>query len=422
MGKAVFFNLPGAVGHINPSLGIVAELISRGEEVIYYADEKSRQKIEALGATFRGYQPFFEYDHPTEIASDLVALGSKLFELTESCVLGLLQQMQEDKPDYIIYDTCAPWGQLLAMRLNVPGVRFVTHVLVTPTVLKSVKHWFSFKLFRMVGKSTRLSSVISIIPEIIGARRRIADIVTGLGMEYPGIFPLLKQLLDDKEQLTIAVTSPLYQPEAEKLGDNVKFVGASVPEKRDNDSLDIHRQPGQPLIYVSLGSVHNMCTDFYVNCIRAFGDRPYQVIMSIGDRTDIKQLGPIPENFTVKARVPQLDVLQTADAFVSHGGMNSINESLYYNVPLVMVPQQVEQAFSALRISRLGAGVMLMPNMATPERLRQSVDEILSKPDYRESSKELGASLKIGGYQRAADEILYHMYGGNSTTSATKVA
>jgi UDP:flavonoid glycosyltransferase YjiC (YdhE family) len=55
MAKYVFFNFP-AYGHVNPTLAIAAELIARGEEVVYYLPERFRQTIEATGATFHPYQ------------------------------------------------------------------------------------------------------------------------------------------------------------------------------------------------------------------------------------------------------------------------------------------------------------------------------------------------------------------------------
>ena len=38
-------------------------------------------------------------------------------------------------------------------------------------------------------------------------------------------------------------------------------------------------------------------------------------------------LGPAPANFIVHSNAPQIEVLRRATAFVSHGGMNSVNEA-----------------------------------------------------------------------------------------------
>ena len=79
------------------------------------------------------------------------------------------------------------------------------------------------------------------------------------------------------------------------------------------------------------------------NCIKAFANTEHQVIMSIGNLVDVKELGELPENISVHTFVDQIAVLNQADVFLSHCGMNSVSESLYYEVPLVMLPQTNEQ-------------------------------------------------------------------------------
>ena len=54
MGTGVFFNLP-IHGHINPALPVVAELVKRGERILYFSTEEFRGKIESAGAEFVSY-------------------------------------------------------------------------------------------------------------------------------------------------------------------------------------------------------------------------------------------------------------------------------------------------------------------------------------------------------------------------------
>ena len=90
MTTAVVFNLPGAAGHINPSVGLVSELLARGERVIYYAGEDSRQQFEALGATFRTYSPFFEYQHSAATAKNLGTAAFMMIDHAECALTGLV--------------------------------------------------------------------------------------------------------------------------------------------------------------------------------------------------------------------------------------------------------------------------------------------------------------------------------------------
>src|SRR4051794_18925568 len=75
--------------------------------------------------------------------------------------------------------------------------------------------------------------------------------------------------------------------------------------------------------------------------------------------------------------------IKHTDVFVTHGGMNSVMEAIYYGVPMVVVPQQPEQAMTATRVAELGLGVALEPEQVTTGALRDAVATISGEPDYR---------------------------------------
>lgn len=52
MARVLFINA-GSEGHINPTIGVVQELISRGEEVVYFTIEAFRERMEETGAIVR---------------------------------------------------------------------------------------------------------------------------------------------------------------------------------------------------------------------------------------------------------------------------------------------------------------------------------------------------------------------------------
>jgi len=118
-------------------------------------------------------------------------------------------------------------------------------------------------------------------------------------------------------------------------------------------------------------------------------------------------LGQAPQNFSVQAYVPQLDVLQRASVFVTHGGMNSVSESLYYGVPLLVVPQMSEQEVVGRRVEELGAGLYLAKAKVTAATLRESVEQVLAEERFAEQAAVVRASfLAAGGVTRAADAIM----------------
>ena len=104
-----------------------------------------------------------------------------------------------------------------------------------------------------------------------------------------------------------------------------------------------------------MGTVFNEQPALYEKCFEAFKDVDATVVLVVGKKINISQFENI-ENFKLYNYVPQLEVLQHADVFVTHGGMNSSSEALYYGVPLVVIPVTGDQPFVAKRLTEVGAG------------------------------------------------------------------
>ena len=85
--------------------------------------------------------------------------------------------------------------------------------------------------------------------------------------------------------------------------------------------------------------------------------------------------------------------------------MNSVNESLYYQVPLVMYPQTSEQGGVATRVSMLGAGIHLQKN--SPSLIYEAIKQVLENPTYRENATKISEGFKkCTAAKGAADKIL----------------
>ena len=95
--------------------------------------------------------------------------------------------------------------------------------------------------------------------------------------------------------------------------------------------------------------------------------------MSIGEKAQISDLGEIPKNFIVKNYVPQTEVLKYTKLFITHGGMNSTHEGLYYGIPLIVIPQSADQPIIAGQVANIGAGIKLQMQSLTANQLRESV-------------------------------------------------
>ena len=212
---------------------------------------------------------------------------------------------------------------------------------------------------------------------------------------YP-VEKLTDLLQNDNETSTIVYTSKEFQPMAETFSDQYAFVGPSVPAV-----TAAQREKKRPLVYISLGTVMNRNPAFYRNCFAALGDMDVDVVLSTGG--DVKWNAPA--NFTVEKRVDQLAVLAEADAFLTHCGMNSANEAIWFGVPTILFPQQSEEAAVAARMEELNLGVRLKRD--TPEAIRTAVQQVLADGQYRKNTQQIAQSFRVsGGAKRAAAYIL----------------
>lgn len=386
MSKIVFFCIP-AHGHTNPTLGVVRELIERGHEVLFYSYNSFKEKIEATGAKFVACDDFDAQQHIAP--KDAVRLGKDLAFSTRLLVDTTLalddmvcKEMERLQPDCIVADSMAVWGKAVAFKLGIPFVSSTTTFAFNQHSAKIMKQSLG-DLFGMIFSMGKISKDI----------KRLQD------KGYP-IKSVLDIIQNDDKTDTVVYTSPQFQPCADTFTDKYAFVGPSV--RPVTEQIEKKKEV---LIYISMGTVVNDVAGFYKKCIKAFEDTDYQVIMSIGNLVDEKELGEIPENISVHPFVDQIAVLDKADVFLSHCGMNSVNESLYYEVPLVMYPQTNEQGGVANRVTQVGAGILL--EKTTPSSIRNAVEKVLSDDSYRKNAAVISDGFKkCSGAKGAADKIL----------------
>lgn len=393
MAKAVFLGLP-LHGHTNPTLPLVRELARNGEEVVYYSADAFAAGIEATGARYRPYRNAFLRD--IRDLPDRVHELSWLLMRTASEVLEEeLDELRAERPDYILRDSLASWGQWAAELLDVPLVTSISTFAVNRSVL-------AFSVSRGVRpKSARL--LLAKLQNVTRALQLRGRMRRRYGVRGPG----LGELVFGQSQLNVVYTSRLFQPCEETFDARYHFIGPAIAERSEPGDFPWEEVRNPVVVYVSLGTLFNADAAFYRSCFEAFASEDFQVILSVGGSVSIEDLGPAPANFVVRARVPQLEVLKRAAAFVTHGGMNSVSESLYQGVPVVVVPQMGEQELVGRRVEQLGAGLYRSKSDATPQNLRRSVRQLLTDDRFRRETAKVRLSfLAASGVEQGAAAII----------------
>ncbi|WP_010502563.1 macrolide family glycosyltransferase [Paenibacillus elgii] len=389
MARVLFIN-GGSEGHINPTLGVVQELIRRGEEVVYFIMDQFRDRVEPTGAeviTFDGGK-FVE----AFLAGGRSPWGrvGGLLRTADIVIPSVLEQTKGERFDYIIHDSMFGCGHLLAQILDVPAINSCTSFAVQQNSFDIMQDHLS--LHFPVDVNERAQQEFQELVRSVQAKYKVQ-----LGSAY--------EVFCNPAPLTIVYTSKHFQPGGESFDETYKFVGPSVVPRSD-DHFDFSHVDTDRLIYISLGTVFNQALDFYKLCLAAFAETEYTVILSVGRQTTIAELGDIPANFIVRNYVPQLEVLQRAKLFITHGGMNSTSEGLYYGVPLIVLPQSADQPMIARRVAEIGAGLHLSQEGLTAGDLREAAERVLKDASIRKVCAEIGDSFRTaGGYRRAVEEI-----------------
>ena len=392
MAKLLFINGP-AEGHINPTLAVVQELVRRGEEVVYFTTENFRERLESIGAVVKTYDgdKFFQAFRGGG-GEHLLYKISGLLRTADIVIPSVLEQTKNERFDYIIHDSMFGCGQLLSQIMSLPAICSTTSFIQSRVQFTELLSTFANRFLPQVQKEAEI---------------QFQEMQASIKQTYEVEVPSPYDVFWNPAPMTIVYTTKLFQPNADSFDESYKFVGPSISKRFTREPFNFSGIQEEKLIYISLGTVSsNNAQDFYHVCFDALGSTEYSVIMSIGKQTKIETLGPIPSNFIVKAYIPQIDLLQRTKLFITHGGMNSTSEALYYGVPLIVIPTGKDQPAIARRVSELGAGIQLSMDGLTSTQIREAVSTVFSNESYRLKAVEIAQSFQAAsGHKQAVDEI-----------------
>lgn len=91
---------------------------------------------------------------------------------------------------------------------------------------------------------------------------------------------------------------------------------------------------GRRIVYASMGSLQPGNATWYRRMIDGIGREPdLALVLGLGGRGSVGDLGVLPANVLALDYAPQLDVLRHAAVAVHHGGIGTINECVHHRVP-----------------------------------------------------------------------------------------
>lgn len=385
MSTISFVNI-GLHGHVNPTLPVVAELAGRGHTVTYHADAGFESQIVAAGAVVRAYPPEGAgHEGPPQPITFMDQVASRAVHVLPR----LLEDLERERPDLVVHDAACLWGPIVAQRLGVPAASMFTTFaynsrVPSPTAASGALWAAALSHPLHVGRYVRSRWVL---------RRRFGA---------RGLSPT--DVLNARQRLNLVFTSRAVHPAAESFDDSYRFVGPCIGARPPDTTFPLHALR-DPVVFASLGTIFNTDAELLRRFTHALAPLAGDLVIATG-RTDPAALGPLPDNVVARRFVPQPDVLRRASLFVSHGGVNSMNEALYYGVPMVVVPQGADQPMVGRRVAELGAGLAITERPVASASLRAAARRVLTETAFAAAASRLRcAQHDAGGVPRAAGEI-----------------
>ncbi|MGG7178463.1 nucleotide disphospho-sugar-binding domain-containing protein [Clostridium paraputrificum] len=283
----------------------------------------------------------------------------------KSCLLytsALIDTVKEINPDIILRDSCSLYGKFIGDSLSIPVIGYITNLVYTSNLIKTdiIKH-FSNVLGLNLSNFSK--------DEVMDTYNSFENSVLDLCKKYkiPKITPLFT--LDPNENFNIIFASQLLQPKLLNSSDiEYKISKPAIFSYMDKELVP---EKKEKLIYVSTGSILTPPISFLNSIICAFKNSQYRVVISFPLAEDSRLTYNLPNNITIKKFVAQNEILEKACLFITHGGYNSLCESIYHLVPMLVYPLSNDQHLNASLIDNLQIGMDLRKYDLTPKTIKE---------------------------------------------------
>jgi MGT family glycosyltransferase len=146
------------------------------------------------------------------------------------------------------------------------------------------------------------------------------------------------------------------------------------------------------LIYLSLGSLASADVALMQGLVDKLAATDHRVIVSKGPQHDHIRLA---DNMVGSEFLPQTSILPQVDLVITHGGNNTVTESLYFGKPMVALPVFWDQYDNAQRVHETGFGIRLDTYGHAPEELTGAIDRLLG--DRTLGERLAAASRRLRG-------------------------
>jgi zeaxanthin glucosyltransferase len=401
------FICPTVPGHLNPMTALARHLQARNHEVVFlYSSSANGLPYVAgdEGDGLNGSRPEMSKLEGDSAIAFYCGLAAKKTEM----IFNSLPKMAETTGiEALILDPIQFFVELAAMKLQIPYITVETALYLdyfgyTPVGIYDWPHETTPEALARnqegIVKCARLT-----YNEGIKAYAKAAGLRTDL--DHPA-WVFSDRAIITQVPKAFDFENPLLPPQFYHTGPFHDGVG------RPKVDFPWNRLTGEPLIYASMGTIMNGRVDVFRTIVAGVAKhKGTQLVLSIGDQLDSRQIGPVPNNAIIVNQAPQLEVLKRTSVCITHAGLNTVLESLAQGVPQVAIPVTFDQPGVATRIAAKKTGVTMPFEKLTSDRLSTLLGEVLDNGVYRENARRLQDIIATTNGLSVAADIVERSFG-----------
>jgi zeaxanthin glucosyltransferase len=175
------------------------------------------------------------------------------------------------------------------------------------------------------------------------------------------------------------------------------YVEASIDLERNEAPFPWHKLDEQkPLIYCSFGSQSHLIENskkLFQSLIDAMALKPdWQLVLAVGSKFTVDGFHAVSPNVILVNTAPQLAILKRAAITITHGGFNSVKESIYFGVPMIVFSLIRDHPAITARVAFHGLGVKGNIHKVSLEQILSLIDQLHKNQSYK---KEIEAMAEV---------------------------
>lgn len=396
-----------AAGHMNPMTTLGRSLAARGHSVIFFciADLEDKVNRNGLRAVTFAHEEFplgslqaITTKTSTLLGPDgLIYFIERMIAFADASFHHLPKLIEAENLDLLVIDQLYPGGSTLAEHLNLPFISAAnaTHINREESVPPPSIPWPYDPSEEGRARNRKgwagAAQIFSPLQQRVNARRDTWEL------------PLYEDFLEDSlsPHLQITQLPREFDFPREDAPANLHYVGPLMDEMTTAgipfpwEWLDKDSSNARPLVYATMGTLHNGLAEIFQAMIDACSGLNVQAVVSLGNGSvDASRFEKIPDNVLVVPFCPQAELMKRATLCVAHAGLNTALDCLSNGLPMVAIPIAADQPGVAMRLAYTGTGEVIPFSQLTAPNLRTAIEKVLGDPTCRINAQRISQEMR----------------------------